>query len=139
MPDTFPIATIVETLDEKRNQARLGGGAKRIQAQHERSKLTARERIDVLLDPASFEEWDMFVEHRCTDFGMDTSHVQGDGLVTGYGTVNGRPVFVYSQDFTVFGGSLSEVTAHPPGFQEAIEGSNRPARRWSMASSAVWP
>jgi propionyl-CoA carboxylase beta chain len=111
MPDTFPIATIVEALDTKRAQARLGGGVKRIEAQHKRGKLTARERIEVLFDSGSFEEWDMFVEHRCIDFGMDRQKIPGDGVVAGFGTVNGRPVFVFSQDFTVFGGSLSEAYA----------------------------
>ena len=89
----------------------MGGGQKRIDAQHSKGKLTARERIDLLLDPGSFEEWDMFVEHRCTDFGMEQEHIPGDGVVIGYGTVNGRLVFVFSQDFTVFGGSLSETHA----------------------------
>ncbi len=102
---------IVEQLEEKRALARLGGGQHRIDAQHKRGKLTARERIDVLFDPDSFEEWDMFVEHRCIDFGMEKIQIPGDGVVTGYGTVNGRPVFVFSQDFTVFGGSLSEAHA----------------------------
>jgi len=102
---------IVRQLEEKRAAAELGGGQSRIDAQHKKGKLTARERIELLLDPGSFEEWDMFVEHRCTDFGMDQQSVPGDGVVTGYGTVNGRVVFVFSQDFTVFGGSLSEPHA----------------------------
>ncbi|MAO54115.1 MAG: methylmalonyl-CoA carboxyltransferase [Rhodospirillaceae bacterium] len=102
---------IIRQLEEKRGRARMGGGERRIDAQHGKGKLTARERIDVLLDPGSFEEWDMFVEHRCTDFGMAEQTVPGDGVVTGYGTVNGRLVFVFSQDFTVFGGSLSESHA----------------------------
>jgi propionyl-CoA carboxylase beta chain len=102
---------IIRRLEEKRAQARLGGGEKRIEAQHARGKLTARERIDLLLDTGSFEEWDMFVEHRCTDFGMAEQKVPGDGVVTGYGTINGRLVFVFSQDFTVFGGALSEPHA----------------------------
>jgi propionyl-CoA carboxylase beta chain len=102
---------IVEALEQKRALARLGGGQARIDAQHRRGKLTARERIEVLFDPESFEEWDMFVEHRCIDFGMEKTQIPGDGVVTGYGTVNGRPVFVHSQDFTVFGGSLSEAHA----------------------------
>ncbi len=102
---------IIRRLEEKRAQARLGGGEKRIEAQHARGKLTARERIDLLLDTDSFEEWDMFVEHRCTDFGMAEQKVPGDGVVTGYGTINGRLVFVFSQDFTVFGGALSEPHA----------------------------
>ena len=102
---------IIRQLDEKRALARLGGGQQRIEAQHKKGKLTARERIELLLDEDSFEEWDMFKEHRCTEFGMDAEHVPGDGVVIGYGTVNGRLVFVYSQDFTVFGGSLSETHA----------------------------
>ncbi|MBK6971840.1 MAG: acyl-CoA carboxylase subunit beta [Sterolibacteriaceae bacterium] len=102
---------IIQQLDEKRAAARLGGGQKRIESQHAKGKLTARERIELLLDPDSFEEWDMFKEHRCTDFGMEADKTPGDGVVTGYGTVNGRVVFVFSQDFTVFGGSLSETHA----------------------------
>jgi len=102
---------IIRQLEEKREKARLGGGQKRIDSQHAKGKLTARERLELLLDDGSFEEWDMFKEHRCTDFGMDKSHVPGDGVVTGYGTINGRLVFVFSQDFTVFGGSLSETHA----------------------------
>ncbi len=102
---------IIRELELKREQARLGGGQKRIDAQHGRGKLTARERIELLLDPGSFEEWDMFVEHRCTDFGMAEQKIPGDGVVTGYGTINGRLVFVFSQDFTVFGGALSEPHA----------------------------
>ncbi len=98
---------IIRQLEEKRERARLGGGEKRIEAQHAKGKLTARERIELLLDPGSFEEWDMFVEHRCTDFGMEEQTIPGDGVVTGFGTVNGRLIFVFSQDFTVFGGSLS--------------------------------
>jgi len=102
---------ILRKLEEKREAARQGGGERRVAAQHAKGKLTARERIDLLLDESSFEEWDMFVEHRCSDFGMDAQAVPGDGVVTGYGTVNGRLVFVFSQDFTVFGGSLSEAHA----------------------------
>ncbi len=102
---------IIRQLEEKREQARLGGGQRRIDAQHGKGKLTARERLNLLLDPGSFEEWDMFVEHRCTDFGMADQKVPGDGVVTGFGTVNGRIVFVFSQDFTVLGGSLSESHA----------------------------
>jgi propionyl-CoA carboxylase beta chain len=102
---------IIQQLETKRSQARLGGGQKRIDAQHAKGKLSARERIELLLDPGSFEEWDMFVEHRCTDFGMEQEHIPGDGVVTGYGTLNGRLVFVFSQDFTVYGGSLSETHA----------------------------
>ena len=102
---------IIRKLEEMRERARLGGGKRRIDAQHAKGKLTARERIDLLLDEKSFEEWDMFVEHRCTDFAMQKQTVPGDGVVTGYGTINGRLVFVFSQDFTVFGGSLSESHA----------------------------
>jgi len=102
---------ILQQLEDKRARARLGGGAKRVEAQHAKGKLTARERIDVLLDEGSFEEWDMFVEHRSSDFGMGEQKIPGDGVVTGWGTVNGRLVFVFSQDFTVFGGSLSEAHA----------------------------
>ena len=102
---------IIEQLEQKRAAARLGGGQKRIDAQHAKGKLTARERIEVLLDEGTFEEWDMFVEHRCTDFGMDGDKIAGDGVVTGYGMINGRLVFVFSQDFTVLGGSLSETHA----------------------------
>jgi propionyl-CoA carboxylase beta chain len=102
---------IIRKLEEKRAAAKLGGGQRRIDAQHKKGKLTARERIELLLDPGMFEEWDMFVEHRCHDFGMDKQSIPGDGVVTGYGTVNGRVVFVFSQDFTVFGGSLSEAHA----------------------------
>ncbi|QEL66416.1 propionyl-CoA carboxylase beta chain [Oryzomicrobium terrae] len=102
---------IIRQLDEKRSAARLGGGQKRIDSQHNKGKLTARERLELLLDPGSFEEWDMFKEHRCTDFGMADTKNPGDGVVTGYGTINGRLVFVFSQDFTVFGGSLSETHA----------------------------
>jgi propionyl-CoA carboxylase beta chain len=102
---------IIRQLEEKRAAARLGGGQKRIEAQHAKGKLTARERIEVLLDPDSFEEFDMFVERRETEFGMAEQKVPGDGVVTGYGKINGRLVFVFSQDFTVFGGSLSETHA----------------------------
>ncbi len=102
---------IIARLDKKRAAARLGGGKGRIEKQHAKGKLTARERIELFLDPDSFEEWDMFVEHRCTEFGMETQKTPGDGVVTGYGTVCGRLVFVFSQDFTVFGGSLSVAHA----------------------------
>ncbi len=102
---------MLEKLEAKRAAARLGGGQRRIDAQHAKGKLTARERIEALLDEGSFEEWDMFVEHRCGDFGMAETKVPGDGVVTGFGTINGRLVFVFSQDFTVFGGSLSEAHA----------------------------
>src|SRR3712207_1616437 len=110
---------ILERLEERRAQARLGGGEARIAVQHGRGKLTARERIELLLDHGSFEEFDMFVQHRATDFGMDQVKIPGDGVVTGWGTVNGRTVFVFSKDFTVFGGSLSETHAQKiPKFQD---------------------
>ena len=102
---------LLEKLEAKRRLARLGGGEARIKKQHSKGKLTARERIEVLLDEGSFEEWDMFVEHRCQEFGMGENKIPGDGVVTGYGAVNGKLVFVFSQDFTVFGGSLSEAHA----------------------------
>ncbi|MFZ2908704.1 MAG: acyl-CoA carboxylase subunit beta [Candidatus Desulfobacillus denitrificans] len=102
---------IVQQLETKRAAARLGGGEKRIAAQHAKGKLTARERLELLLDDGTFEEWDMFVEHRCADFGMAGQKIPGDGVVTGYGMINGRLVFVFSQDFTVFGGALSEAHA----------------------------
>jgi len=102
---------VLEQLEKKRAAARLGGGEQRIRAQHAKGKLTARERLEVLLDPHSFEEWDMFKEHRCHDFGLDQQQIPGDGVVIGHGTIYGRKVFVFSQDFTVFGGSLSETQA----------------------------
>jgi propionyl-CoA carboxylase beta chain len=102
---------IIEQLEQKRAAARLGGGQKRIDAQHAKGKLTARERLELLLDEGTFEEWDLFVEHRCVDFGMADNRPPGDGVVTGYGMINGRLVFVFSQDFTVFGGALSEAHA----------------------------
>jgi propionyl-CoA carboxylase beta chain len=102
---------IIRQLEEMRADARAGGGERRVSAQHGKGKLTARERLEIMLDEGSFEEWDMFVKHRCQDFGMADQRIPGDGVVTGYGTINGRPVFVFSQDFTVFGGSLSEAHA----------------------------
>jgi propionyl-CoA carboxylase beta chain len=99
---------IIEQLEAKREGARMGGGQRRIDAQHGKGKLTARERVEVLLDEGSFEELDMYVEHNCTDFGMDEAHIPGDGVVTGSGTINGRLVFLFSQDFTVYGGAVSE-------------------------------
>ncbi len=102
---------IIRQLEKKRDAARGGGGQRRIDTQHAKGKLTARERLELLLDGGSFEEYDMFVEHRATDFGMAAQRVPGDGVVTGHGTINGRLVFVFSQDFTVFGGSLSEAHA----------------------------
>ncbi len=101
----------LEQLEELRRQAEMGGGPKRIKAQHERGKLTARERLDLLLDDGSFVEFDRFVVHRATGFGLEDEKYYGDGVVTGYGTVHGRLVYVFSQDFTVFGGSLSEAFA----------------------------
>jgi len=103
---------VVEELEMRRAKARMGGGEKRIEAQHKRGKLTARERLQLLLDDGSFEEFDMYVEHRCIDFGMEKTKVPGDGVVTGWGTINGRVVYVFAKDFTVFGGSLSEAHAN---------------------------
>ncbi|MBT5765784.1 acyl-CoA carboxylase subunit beta [Pseudemcibacter sp.] len=102
---------ILDKLEERRQSARSGGGEARINAQHEKGKLTARERIELLVDKDSFEEYDMFKEHRSVDFGMENTKIAGDGVVIGSGTVNGRLIFIYSQDFTVFGGSLSETHA----------------------------
>src|SRR5579883_701075 len=102
---------ILENLERRRASARAGGGERRIEAQHRRGKLTARERLELLMDKSSFEEFDMFVEHRSSDFGMDKQKIAGDGVVTGWGTVNGRTVFTFAKDFTVFGGSLSETHA----------------------------
>lgn len=102
---------ILQQLEAQRHEARMGGGEKRIAAQHSKGKLTARERIELLLDEGSFEEFDMFVAHRCVDFGMQDSRPMGDGVVTGWGTINGRVVYVFSQDFTVMGGSVSETHA----------------------------
>jgi len=101
----------IKELIDLREKAKLGGGPKRIEAQHKKGKYTARERIDMLLDEGSFEEFDMFVSHRCIDFGLDKESYLSDGVVTGYGTIDGRLVYVFSQDFTVFGGSLSEMFA----------------------------
>jgi acetyl-CoA carboxylase carboxyltransferase component len=98
---------ILQALEAKRDKARAGGGQKRVDAQHAKGKLTARERIEILLDEGSFEEFDMFVEHRCTEFGMDAQKFPGDGVITGQGTINGRLIYLFSKDFTVFGGSLS--------------------------------
>src|ERR1700728_1290881 len=102
---------ILRQLEQKRAAARAGGGERRIAQQHAKGKLTARERLELLFDPGSFEEWDLFVEHRSHDFGMDEQKIPGDGVVTGHGTINGRLVFAFSQDFTVFGGALSEAHA----------------------------
>lgn len=102
---------VLAELEQRRETARLGGGQRRIDSQHSKGKLTARERIEALLDEGSFEEFDMFKQHRCTEFGMDAQHIPGDGVVTGWGTVNGRTIYVFSKDFTVFGGSLSEAHA----------------------------
>jgi propionyl-CoA carboxylase beta chain len=102
---------VINELERRRAEARLGGGQKRIEAQHKRGKLTARERIELLLDDNSFEEYGMYVEHRCTDFGMEASKIPGDGVITGWGTINGRTVYIFAKDFTVFGGSLSEAHA----------------------------
>src|SRR5512134_546191 len=102
---------VIEELERRRDNARLGGGKARIEAQHKRGKLTARERIELLMDENSFEEFDTYVEHRCTEFGMEKTRIPGDGVVTGWGTINGRLIYVFAKDFTVFGGSLSEAHA----------------------------
>lgn len=102
---------ILQELEDRRTAARMGGGQKRIDGQHAKGKLTARERLELLLDEGSFEEYDTFVAHRCTDFGMEQSRPSGDGVVTGWGTINGRQVYVYAQDFTVLGGSVSATHA----------------------------
>ncbi|MDZ5697649.1 acyl-CoA carboxylase subunit beta [Chelativorans sp. M5D2P16] len=102
---------VLKELERRRAAARAGGGKARIDGQHAKGKLTARERLEVFLDEGSFEEFDMFVEHRSTDFGMEKTRYSGDGVVTGWGTVNGRAVFVFAKDFTIFGGSLSEAHA----------------------------
>src|SRR5271154_2007360 len=103
---------ILKELAEKTRQAEAGGGSERVAKQHQAGKLTARERVELLLDPGSFVETDKFVTHRCTDFGMENQKIYGDGVVTGYGLINGRKVCVFSQDFTVFGGSLSGAHAN---------------------------
>jgi len=105
------VTIAIKHLDKMRSKALLGGGKKRIQKQHDKGKLTARERLDILLDRGSFSELDMFVQHRSNDFGMEKNHVLTDGVITGHGTIDGRKVMVFSQDFTVFGGSLSEAFA----------------------------
>src|SRR5690606_25717444 len=101
----------IKYLKEKKEQAKLGGGAEKIKSQHDKGKLSARERIELLVDEGSFDEIDMFVKHRAKDFGLDKQHYPGDGVVTGFAKIDGRPVAVFSQDFTVFGGSLSESHA----------------------------
>ena len=101
----------IKELIERRATARMGGGDKAIAKQHDKGKYTARERIAMLLDEGSFEEMDMFVEHRCTNFGMEKKHYPGDGVVTGCGTIDGRLVYLFAQDFTVEGGSLGEMHA----------------------------
>ncbi|MXY33748.1 MAG: methylmalonyl-CoA carboxyltransferase, partial [Boseongicola sp. SB0664_bin_43] len=105
------MSDILDELTKRRADAVVGGGKDRVAAHHAKGKLTARERVELLLDEGSFEELDMFVTHRTTDFGMDRTRPAGDGVVTGWGTINGRMVYVFSQDFTVFGGSLSETHA----------------------------
>ena len=105
----MPPETSLERLRRKREETLLGGGQKRIEAQHKKGKLTARERIDFLVDEGSFVELDRFVTHRSTDFGMEKQQILGDGVVTGHALIEGRPVYLYSQDFTVFGGSLMRL------------------------------
>ena len=110
-PSVLNSLNVKKELKKKREESLLGGGQKRIETQHKKGKLTARERIDLLLDEGSFVEYGAFMEHRCTDFGMSDEKYLGDSVVTGRGLINGRTVFVFSQDFTVFGGSLSSVHA----------------------------
>lgn len=110
-PSVINSLKVKESLKKKREESLLGGGKKRIESQHKKGKLTARERVNLLLDPGTFVEYGAFIEHRCTDFGMDKERYLGDSVVTGRGLINGRTVFVFSQDFTVFGGSLSSVHA----------------------------
>src|SRR6185436_20997830 len=112
MPETLTPQERLKQLEELKAAVLMGGGPKRIEAQHARGKLTARERLGLLLDEGSFEEFDMYVEHRCIEFGMEGSKVPGDGVVTGWGTINGRVTYVFAKDFTVFGGSLSEAHAN---------------------------
>ena len=138
---------ILDELEQRRAQARAGGGEKRIASQHAKGKLTARERLDLLLDEDLFEEFDMFVEHRSHDFDMQKQRFAGDGVVTGWGTINGRVVYVFSKDFTVFGGSLSK--AHAEKIVKVQEMAARNGRRSSACSTApgrvsrrvstVWP
>src|SRR5450759_2675877 len=112
--ETFSVKSTQEKIAELhdlKEATKLGGGLARIEAQHKKGNLTARERLDLLLDPDTFNELDMFVTHRATDFGLDEQRIPGDGVVTGYGQIDGRPVYVFAQDFTVFGGSLSETHA----------------------------
>lgn len=127
------MTSMLDRLEQRRESARLGGGTRRIEAQHARGKLTARERLELLLDGGSFEEFDMFVQHNCADFGMAEHKIPGDGVVTGWGTVNGRAVFVFSKDFTVFGGSLSE--AHARKITKVQDMALRAARRSSACST----
>ena len=112
----------IKELIAKREQARLGGGEKAIEKQHARGKYTARERIEMLVDAGSFEEYDMFKLHRCTNFGMEKKQYLGDGVVAGSATIAGRLVYVYAQDFTVNGGSLSETMAHAGMVTDASAG-----------------
>ena len=107
----YSMTNKISELTEKQEQARLGGGQDRIDSQHSKGKMTARERLHFLLDEGSFEEIGMLVTHRTSDFGMDKEMYYGDGVITGYGTINGRLVYIFAQDFTVFGGSLSETHA----------------------------
>src|SRR4030065_1291738 len=107
----FPMKDKIDKLSKLKAEAKCGGGEEKIKSQQEKRKLTARERIELLVDEGSFEEVDMFVKHRATDFGLDKQHFPGDGVVTGFARIDGRPIALFSQDFTVFGGSLSETHA----------------------------
>ena len=125
---------VLEELELRRDKARAGGGTARTEAQHKRGKLTARERLELLLDDGSFEEFDMYVEHRCIDFGMEKTRVPGDGVVTGWGTINGRVVYVFSKDFTVEGGSLSKA---PSAIEERVACTEAPPSSSAVTTSLV--
>lgn len=125
----------IKQLIAKREEARLGGGEKAIEKQHARGKYTARERIDMLLDEGSFEEFDMFKLHRCTNFGMEKKQFLGDGVVAGSGTIDGRLVYIFAQDFTVNGGSLrdygsEDLQGHGYGYEDGCTGNRYQRLRW---------
>ncbi len=134
-PPQHPSKTAI--LDAMREEALQGGGRERLEKQHARGKLTAQERLDLFLDKGSFTELDMFVRHRARDFGLEDNRPLGDGVVTGYGTVNGRQVFVFSHDFTVFGGSLSETFAEK--ICKVMDLALKVGSRWSASTTAAAP
>ena len=131
---TLTTAQSIERLHLERNKAFEGGGTQRIEAQHKKGKMTARERITEFVDAGSFVEFDAFVVHNCSDFGMEKQKVLGDGVVTGCGNVNGRPVYIFAQDFTVFGGSLSEM--HAKKICKVMVLQSRTELRWSVSTTA---